>query len=54
MEITQPLAERAIVNVQAPGDKKNPSVLWLKYKLNIGNWLVGCYKILPFEKCAEH
>ena len=29
------LLERAIVNVQAPGDGKNPSVLWLKYKLNI-------------------
>ena len=30
-----PLLERAIVNVQAPCDRKNPSVLWLKYKLNI-------------------
>ena len=29
------LLERAIVDVQAPGDGKNPSVLWLKYKLNI-------------------
>ena len=29
------LLERAIVNVQAPGDRKNPSVLWLKCKLNI-------------------
>ena len=29
------LLERAIVNVQAPGDRKNPSVLWLKHKLNI-------------------
>ena len=25
------LLARAIVNVQAPGDRKNPSVLWLKY-----------------------
>ena len=29
------LIERAIDNVQAPGDRKNPSVSWLKYKLNI-------------------
>ena len=29
------LLERAIVNVQALGDRKNPSVLWLNYKLNI-------------------
>ena len=29
------LLEIAIVNVQAPGDRKNPSVLCLKYKLNI-------------------
>ena len=29
------LLARAIVNVQAPGDRKGPSVLWLKYKLNI-------------------
>ena len=35
MGITQALLERAIVNVQAPGDRKHPSVLWLKYKLNI-------------------
>ena len=29
------LLERAVVNVQAPGDRKYLSVLWLKYKLNI-------------------
>ena len=37
------LLERAIVNVQAPGDRKNPSVLWLKYKLNINK--TGIYAI---------
>ena len=38
MEITQPhshLLERAIINVQALGDRTNPSVLWLKSDLNI-------------------
>ena len=29
------LLERVIVNVPAPGDRKNPSGLWLKYELNI-------------------
>ena len=29
------LPERAITTVQAPGDRKNPSVLWLKYDFNI-------------------
>ena len=28
------LPERAITTVQAPGDRKNPSVLWLKYDFN--------------------
>ena len=29
------LLERAIISVQAPDDRTNPSVLWLKYNLNI-------------------
>ena len=29
------LLERAIINVQAPCDWTNPSVLWLKYNLDI-------------------
>ena len=29
------LLERAIITFQAPGDGKNPSVLWLKYNFNI-------------------
>ena len=29
------LHERDITTVQAPGDRKNPSVLWLKYDFNI-------------------
>ena len=29
------LLERAIIKVQAPGDRTNPLVLWLKYNLNI-------------------
>ena len=29
------LPERAITAVQAPGDRKNPSVLWLEYDFNI-------------------
>ena len=30
-----PLLERAIINVQALGDRTNPSVLWLTSDLNI-------------------
>ena len=29
------LPERVITTVQAPGDRKNPPVLWLKYDFNI-------------------
>ena len=29
------LLEKAIITVQAPGDRKNPSVFWLKYDFNI-------------------
>ena len=34
MGITQPLAWELSL---APGDRKNPSVLWLKYDFNINN-----------------
>ena len=49
------LLYRAVINVQALGDRTNPSVLWLKYEININkkvssqfnfifcNSLVGCY-----------
>ena len=37
------MLERVIVNVQAPGDQKIPSVLWLKYKLNINK--IGIFAI---------
>ena len=32
---TAALLERVFITVQAPGDWKNPSVVWLKYNFNI-------------------
>ena len=34
------LLDRAIINVQAPGDRTNPSVLWLKYNLHINKIVI--------------
>ena len=51
------LLERAIVNVQAPGDQKNPSVLWLKYKLNInktGIFAIHFYFLYFFNVNDDH
>ena len=51
------LLERAIVNVQAPGDRKNPSVLWLKYKLNnnkTGIFAIHFYFLYFFNVNDDH
>ena len=41
----RPLLERAIINVQALGDRTNPSVLWLTSDLNINEILMPLYYI---------
>ena len=49
--------ERDIFNVQAPGDRKNPSVLWLKYKLNInktGFFAIHFYFLYFFNVNDDH
>ena len=51
------LLERASVNVQAPGDRKIPSVLLLKYKLNInktGIFAIHFYFLYFFNVNDDH
>ena len=51
------LLERATVNVQAPGVRKIPSVLWLKYKLNInktGIFVIHFYFLYFFNVNDDH
>ena len=51
------LPERAITTVQAPGDRKNPSVLWLKYDFNInktGIFVIHFYFLYFFNVNDDH
>ena len=51
------LLERAIINVQTPGDRTNPSVLWLKYNLNInktGMFAIQFYFLYFYNVNDDH
>ena len=51
------LPERAITTVQAPGDRKNPSVLWLKYDFSInktGIFAIHFYFLYFFNANDDH
>ena len=51
------LPERAITTVQAPGDRKNPSVSWLKYDFNInkpGIFAIHFYFLYFFNANDDH
>ena len=51
------LPERAITTVQAPGDRKNPLVLWLKYDCNInktGIFAIHHYFLYLFNANDDH
>ena len=49
--------KEAITTVQAPGDRKNPSVLWLKYDFNInktGIFAIHFYFLYFFNTNDDH
>ena len=51
------LHERDITTVQAPGDRKNPSVLWLKYDFYInkpGIFAIHFYFLYFFNANDDH
>ena len=51
------LLERAIINIQALCDQTNPSVLWLKYDLNInknGIFVIQLYFLHFFNDKNDH
>ena len=57
MESHSRLLKRAIINVQAPGDRTHLLVLWLKYNLNInktGIFAIQYYFLYFYNDNDDH